>query len=69
MLDPGRDEFLVAATDGLWDVMSVDEVTDIISAYLRENGGSYPADGVDGGKTVEKALIEIAREKWKILNM
>jgi len=35
-LVPGRDKFLVLASDGLWEFMSSQEVTDIIEKHLLE---------------------------------
>lgn len=34
----GRDEFLVIASDGLWDMMSSQEVIEIAGLHLRAKG-------------------------------
>lgn len=50
------DLFLVAATDGLWDVMTNEEVVDFVARYR-----AAPQDGV----SCAEALTLEAQERWK----
>jgi len=57
-LQPGVDEFLILATDGLWDMMSSQDAVDIVSAYLLEPGANV-ADA--GDALIEEALHRAAK--------
>ncbi|CAH9052902.1 unnamed protein product [Cuscuta epithymum] len=50
-----RDEFVVLATDGVWDVLSNKEVVDIVAA-------SAPA----GPSSASRALVECANRAWRL---
>ncbi|GBG26994.1 Protein phosphatase 2C 29 [Hondaea fermentalgiana] len=57
-LRKGVDEFLIMATDGLWDVMSSQEAVDLAGKELRRQGGS-PETASDA--LVEEALRRAAQ--------
>mmetsp|Transcript_36312 Transcript_36312/g.45392 ORF Transcript_36312/g.45392 Transcript_36312/m.45392 type:complete len:133 (+) Transcript_36312:394-792(+) len=39
-LEKGRDEFLILASDGLWDMISSQEAVEIAAMHLRSKGGT-----------------------------
>mmetsp|Transcript_4560 Transcript_4560/g.6791 ORF Transcript_4560/g.6791 Transcript_4560/m.6791 type:complete len:541 (+) Transcript_4560:134-1756(+) len=57
-MQKGVDEFLIMATDGLWDVMSSQEAVEIAGEQLRKRGGN-PAKASD--VLVEEALRRAAK--------
>lgn len=58
-LRPGVDDFLILATDGLWDFVSSQEAVSIAGAVLRGEGG----DSRKAAKALEKVMLERAAEK------
>ena len=58
-LRPNVDEFLIMATDGVWDFLSSQEAVDIAGAALR---GSVSAGGHEAGGSPKAAVDAIKRE-------
>jgi len=55
------DEFLIIATDGVWEFISSEDAVEIVGRHLYGDGG----DDDDGGGSVAcEALIKAASEKW-----
>mmetsp|Transcript_1364 Transcript_1364/g.2409 ORF Transcript_1364/g.2409 Transcript_1364/m.2409 type:complete len:682 (-) Transcript_1364:490-2535(-) len=57
-LRKGVDEFLIMATDGLWDLVSSQEAVDIAGRELRRPGGTSESAGEE---LIEEALRRAAR--------
>ncbi|TPX36620.1 hypothetical protein SmJEL517_g01289 [Synchytrium microbalum] len=54
-IEPGRDRFLIMATDGVWDELSSDEGADLVGRHLSKIGASPPATAAaDEGIVVEE---------------
>lgn len=61
-----EDEFMIIATDGVWEFISSEDAVEIVAEHLYKEGGSS-SDGTsgDGGASVAcEALIKAASEKW-----
>ena len=52
------DKFLVIATDGLWDVLTNDQVSKLIHIYLSNFDDSCP-------KRIATFLVQTARSRWE----
>ncbi|KAL9183970.1 hypothetical protein ACHAXT_002056 [Thalassiosira profunda] len=63
-----RDEFLVIATDGVWEFISSEDAVDIVARHLYQCEGEEEAGGSSGGGSGAsracEALIKAASEKW-----
>lgn len=57
------DECLIVASDGLWDVMSIEEVGDIACRHLRWHRRNGLADGLPAAQAVANHLTELAYQK------
>jgi len=74
VIDWAEDEFVIVATDGVWEFLSSEDAVDIVGRHLYEktaaNGESRGDDDNDanegggGASAACKALIEAASEKW-----
>jgi len=60
-----EDKYIIAATDGLWDVMSAEEVVDFVEPYLEKNGME---SSINSELNVAQALVAEARKKWEYIN-
>lgn len=47
--------------------MTTEEVTDIVSSHIAKYGLENSISGEDG-QTVERILIDMARDRWKEMN-
>ena len=65
-LHPGTDQFIVIASDGVWDVMSNFEVVNFVEKFKKackkEGGNSYPAKPENS--SIARLLCEEARYRW-----
>lgn len=62
----GRDRFVVMASDGVWDVLSNEEVTCFVDMYLgvsRKEGGKEGKAKV-GAVSIARLVCEEARYRW-----
>lgn len=61
-----KDKFFVVASDGIWDVMSNQEVTDFVNEFYSKCnsniGKKYPA--TQENSTIARFLCEEARSRW-----
>lgn len=55
-----EDECLILASDGLWDVMSNDEVGEVARCIIRRRRRTMPTDGISPAQAVADSLTEIA---------
>ena len=53
-----EDEFMIMATDGVWEFISSEDAVGIVSEHL------YKTDGEGGASIACEALIKAASEKW-----
>ena len=64
-LYPSFDQFIVIASDGVWDVMDNFEVTNFVEKFRnpsQNNGSSFPAR--TSNSTISRLLCEEARFRW-----
>ena len=61
-LDPSRQRFLVLASDGLWNVMSPQDVVNFVWDYEM---GETKAELIDQTRDVVRALIDEALYRWR----
>ena len=61
-LDPSRQRFLVLASDGLWNVMSPQDVVDFVWDYEM---GEIEAELMHQTRDVVRALIDEALYRWR----
>jgi len=59
-LDRERDEFMIIATDGVWEFIGNEDAVEIVAGHLYGDGG----DGSNGASAACEALIKAASEKW-----
>jgi serine/threonine protein phosphatase PrpC len=64
-----EDEFVIVATDGVWEFLSSEDAVDIVGRHLYGEGDEpYNDDGSSGGGrgayVACEALIKAASEKW-----
>ena len=57
-----RDEYLVVASDGVWEFMTVQEVADVVGVVNGGGGGECSAESAC------KAVVEAATERWMRTN-
>ena len=57
----GSEDYLVVACDGVWDVLSGEEVTQCVTLHLASNDGSR--------QTVARALVQFAKAEGSGDNM
>jgi len=55
--EPGRDEFVVLACDGVWDVMSNEECVGFVRAELAAEGGGGGGYGVDVDAVAQRLVL------------
>ena len=67
-LDPSTQKFIVLASDGLWNVMTPQEVVDFVWAYEQGERCMENGEG-DGERDVVRALIDEALERWQLRKM
>lgn len=61
-----EDEFMIIATDGVWEFISSEEAVEIVGKYLmteEEEEGESGSGGM-GASVACEALIKAASEKW-----
>ncbi len=57
----GTEDYLMLACDGIWDVLSMEEIVTCVHAHLASPGGSK--------QTVAKAIIQLAKSEGSGDNM
>ncbi len=57
----GTEDYLVVACDGIWDVLSMEEIVECVQTHLASPGGSRA--------TVAKAIIQLAKSEGSGDNM
>ncbi len=57
----GTEDYLMLACDGIWDVLTMEEVVDCVQTHLTSPGGSHA--------TVAKAIIQLAKSEGSGDNM
>ena len=57
----GTEDYLMLACDGIWDVLSMEEIVTCVQAHLTSPGGSK--------QTVAKAIIQLAKSEGSGDNM
>ena len=67
-LDPSRQKFIIVASDGLWNVMTAQEVVDFVWAYEQGERGVEDGEGEEV-RDVVRALIDEALERWQLRKM
>jgi len=66
-IDEDVDEFVIIATDGVWEFLSSEDAVDIVQKhlYLDDNGeGEKKKEGCHGASVACEALIKAASDKW-----
>mmetsp|Transcript_4289 Transcript_4289/g.8276 ORF Transcript_4289/g.8276 Transcript_4289/m.8276 type:complete len:439 (-) Transcript_4289:55-1371(-) len=58
------DEFLIIATDGVWEFISSEDAVEIVGRHLYGDGGDDDDGGGSGASVACEALIKAASEKW-----
>lgn len=59
-LVPGKDKFVVIATDGLWEFMSSQDVADIVTSHM--NSGRDPSDSI---REAIRHLAQESEKRWR----
>jgi len=65
-VDEELDDFVIIATDGVWEFISSEDAVDIVGRYLYKNTNGEKEDSCGGGGASEacEALIKAATAKW-----
>mmetsp|Transcript_36196 Transcript_36196/g.63494 ORF Transcript_36196/g.63494 Transcript_36196/m.63494 type:complete len:205 (+) Transcript_36196:525-1139(+) len=58
-----EDEFVILATDGVWEFISSEDAVEIVGRHLYNDDGDGD-DGGGGASVACEALIKAATEKW-----
>lgn len=58
------DEFVVIATDGVWEFISSEGAVEIVSRHLYARGGDDEGFAIGGASAACEALIKAASQKW-----
>lgn len=64
-LDPTHQKFLVLASDGLWNVMSPQDVVDFICDYETVTEDKGQEEEINQSRDVVRALIDEALYRWR----
>ena len=59
-----EDEFMIIATDGVWEFISSEDAVEIVAKHLYKEDNSGSRSSVSGASEACEALIKAASEKW-----
>jgi len=65
-IDEDVDEFVIIATDGVWEFLSSEDAVDIVQKhlYIADDGEGEKKEGGYGASVACEALIKAASDKW-----